>query len=79
MAAGVLLIWNFKPSKLEVVEKFIDNHIIVEVMPPLNCIEVKTIDTIKKGESLSKLITPYSELKAAYVDCMASISEYSQP
>lgn len=72
---GVLLTWHFKPEKMEVVEKFIDREKIVEVMPPLNCKQVELIHEIKKGESIKKLIRPYSELKAAYLACLDSIAK----
>ena len=71
--AGALLTWNFKPGQVEVVERFIDREVVIEVMPILNCEPVEMLDGLKKGESLTKLITPYAELKAAYTACMNSI------
>jgi len=76
VTAGVLLTWNFKPSQIEVVEKFIDREKIIEVMPPLNCPEVELLTGIKKGESIKKLIRPYAELKAAYLGCRLSITQH---
>lgn len=71
--AGVLLTWSFKPSIT--VEKLVKETVTVEVMPPLNCEVVPILDGLKKGESLTRLIHPYSELKAAYISCLNSIKE----
>lgn len=72
---SALLIWNFKPEKIEVVDRIVDREVIIEVMPPLNCKQVELLTGIKKGESLTKLIRPYAELKAAYVACLQSITQ----
>lgn len=71
---SALLTWNFKPENIEVVERIVDREVIVEVMPPLNCKKVELLAGIKKGESLTKLIRPYAELKAAYLACLNSIN-----
>ena len=67
---GCLLTWNFKP----VSERIVTKTVTVEVMPLLNCKVVPLIHTLKKGEQLTKLIRPYSELKAAYTACLNSIT-----
>ena len=66
---GCLLTWSFKPES----ERIVTKTVTVEVMPLLNCKVVPLIHTLKKGEQLTKLIRPYSELKAAYTACLNSI------
>jgi len=73
VTAGVVLTWNFKPAQVDVVEKIVDREVIKEVMRPHNCQTVELLAGIKKGESLTKLIHPYAELKAAYVACLNSL------
>ena len=71
MATGVIVgclwTWNFKP------ELVVTKTVTVEVMPLVNCKVVPLVHTLKKGDQLTKLIRPYSELKAAYVACLNSI------
>ena len=71
---GCLLTWSFSSPKIVEVDRLVTKTVTVEVSPLLNCKVVPLVHTLKKGDQLTKLIRPYSELKAAYVACLNSIN-----
>jgi len=70
VTVGFLITWNFKPSQVDVIEKFIDREIIVEVTPPNNCKAVEMPSKFKTAKELGK---SYSRVKAAYIACLNSL------
>ena len=72
VTVGFLLTWKFNTDVIEI-ERIVTKTVTIEVSPLLNCKVVPLVHTLKKGEQLTKLIRPYSELKAAYVACLNSI------
>jgi ABC-type lipoprotein release transport system permease subunit len=69
---GCLLTWKFNTDVIEI-ERIVIKKETIEVAPILNCKVVTLVHTLKKGDQLTKLIRPYSELKAAYTACLNSI------
>ena len=74
MIVGCLLTWSFSSPEIVEVDRLVTKTVTVEVSPLLNCKVVPLVHTLKKGDQLTKLIRPYSELKAAYVACLNSIN-----
>ena len=71
VSVGFLLTWNFKPSQIDVIEKFIDREVIIEVTPPNNC---QAVDMPSKFEKASELGMAYARVKAAYTHCLNSLN-----
>jgi hypothetical protein len=69
---GFLIAWNFKPNTVKIVDKVIEVKTAVEVIPPLNCVAIKTPSKFEYNRDLG---VSYSRLKTAYSDCMASIQD----
>ena len=75
-ASNVAAVKDFSVSLGECSDRLVNwkrKEVTVEVMPLVNCKVVPLVHTLKKGEQLTKLIRPYSELKAAYTACLNSL------